>query len=216
MEELIQLEERLEKIQRARELNRKIRKAKVEKLQQIDILLNQAKSPKLFPIQKSQTSIEIYGMTKENIDSMISMLWGKKKKPLKQDDNQQTASTSPDKFRKFSYNERRMMSINYKLKSTQRSALISTEENRFSNYGVQRAMVYPINLPLSFFDKVRVLVFYKAMGQNIDFDEEFPTVSTKRILEFILALNNSPSNQKVDSMIPYFQQKIDEIITETT
>ena len=217
-EELKLLQGKLAQIQEARRLNALIKAQKMEQLQIIDLLLWQH-SPKYSSIsQPPSRNIKIPSLSKENINDIISVFWGKKKfvnqnsipnHPIfPNDDNEADESTQPEEGevtnslaisdnwgRKFSYNDRRLLTLNQNLKPLQKASLLSITGSIHPIYTISRAFVYPINASLSFYDKVRIIVFIKVYGSKFDFNTHFPTINTKRIQQ----LMNDIQNQHYDN-----------------
>ena len=112
--------------------------------------------------------------------------------------------------RKFSYNEKRLLTINPQLKSTQKTAILCEKQSKYTNFTVSRSFIYPINLPLSYYDKVRIIVFYKIYGSKFDFDSEFPTVNLKRVLQLINQLQKIPVNPRIQAITNDLKQLLKE------
>lgn len=195
MERLVQLKQRLEKINEARRLNKLLREKKLVRIQEINTLLDVYNPSKANSQSQGVTTthIKIAGLSDDDISYLIRSFWGRPFQNGAQIDNanaEENQNEIQNVFRQFTPEEKRLICINSHLSPIQKLSIVQNINPNHTLSSVMKADFLPINLPLSFYDKVRILIFSLAYGPNVSVDTFFPNLGSRRVLTFINSLKS--------------------------
>lgn len=216
MERLQELRCRLEKINRARRLNKMLRDKKSDRLQQINTLLEG------IIIKNSQNSLyfpknripKIHGLTNDDITYLTKSFWclEKSSNQINEQHDENTAKIDIQVgLNKFTPEQKRLICIYHNLSTIQQLSVAQRFNPNHTLASITRANFLPINLQLSFHDKIRILIFLLVYGKNVPLEEIFPTLNMNRVSTFI----NSIKSAEIENIQPETRQRIDHIIAES-
>jgi len=184
MDQLESLVRRLNQINKAREMNKKIREAKLKRIQEIDSIIYSIEMSEKLSRRQIVPKNRVWGIKSEEINKIVKLFWSSKN--IENNDDSKSSKNC-----RFSIEERKQLFMNQTGKLWKRGVALNIRENNYSIETCFRARVHPFDNQLSFHDKVRCIIFLKAYGKYTNINDLYPHISQKRFSGFIKTMSNN-------------------------